>query len=176
MAKGGIREKIDISNNELLRMRNESGLNNVDIAEALGVSYSFVIRRIGPCPKDITGYKSLDDYQKEHGLGKYSKDTSKYHNQYTKKKKQNSSTKPKSQKNINLVPKIPSYKPNVQEEKYSICSDLFVNVDYESKMLYFKGNTDDAVFVDFKNIPDVIQFLAWLSRERLESVSTENEG
>lgn len=41
--------RIDITNSELLHMR-ENGKTNSDIANALGCSYAFVHKRIGPQP------------------------------------------------------------------------------------------------------------------------------
>lgn len=179
---GGFHKKLELNTTELLRMRHESNLNNIDIAEALGVSVTTINRRIGRCPKEITGYMSFTDYQKKYQLGRfnpsYDKTTGRVKKR-TKKSHSNSKAKPITP---NVVPSLPKYTPNVEKEVYKIDMDKYLGItynplsieaNYKSKQITIEQD-GLGVFIPYDKVFDVLQFLTWFTREKLPTNSEEN--
>lgn len=62
-----------------------------------------------------------------------------------------------------VKPVIPKYEPSAIEEIYMV-GGYRVALDNESRVL----SIDDDIYFRYEQIPDLVQFLAWAMRERME--------
>jgi transposase len=61
---------------------------------------------------------------------------------------------------------IPKYEPKPVLEKYHV-NDFIVELDSKDRYVMISGDPGDIVF-HYDSIPDLVQFLAWAMRERME--------
>lgn len=69
------------------------------------------------------------------------------------------------------MPVIPKYNPKPVHEKF-IVGYSAVELDNEDRMVTISSDSGDIV-LDFEIIPDLVQFLAWAMRERMEVTADE---
>lgn len=62
-----------------------------------------------------------------------------------------------------VKPVIPKYEPKAVEEIYMV-GEYRVVLDNESRVFII----DDGIYFRYEQIPDLVQFLAWAMRERME--------
>ena len=63
------------------------------------------------------------------------------------------------------APVFVPYKPKKITEQFGIGEDIVLEVDYEERYITI-ANNEASVFIPFRDICDLTQFLAWLMRER----------
>ncbi len=141
--------KIGVTASEMRQLR-EEGLSNYDIAKALDISYNTVRRYIG-----TQGGRKMERLEAF-------KDTPR-------------KDAPKTVSVPNDVPKIPPYKPMAKSELYRLNEEKEILIDYERNVMYLRSkNTDstsmlkDMVTINFSEVVDIIQFLVWAQKEKIE--------
>lgn len=137
-----MKRKLQITASEMLEMRKQ-GMSNHDIAKSLDISYPTVLRYIGKQGGHMEGLEAFKDAP--------------------------SPKKEEAKKEVKPV--IPKYepKPSVEEynfEKFSV--RLYNDERYVSIMSNEKNVYGASIKIGFDNIPDLVQFLAWAMRERME--------
>lgn len=63
------------------------------------------------------------------------------------------------------APVFVPYTPKKITEQFGIGEDIVLEVDYEERYITI-ANNEASVFIPFRDICDLTQFLAWLMRER----------
>ena len=137
-----MKRKLQITASEMLEMRKQ-GMSNHDIAKSLEISYPTVLRYIGKQGGHMEGLEAFKDAPAP------------------KKEEAKEEAKP-------VIPKYDP-KPSVEEynfEKFSVRlynAERFVSIMSNEKNVY-----GASIKIGFDNIPDLVQFLAWAMRERME--------
>ena len=72
-----------------------------------------------------------------------------------------------------MKPMIPKYEPKPVIERYEV-ADFGVELDSKERYVMVSGDSGDIVF-SFDVIPDLVQFLAWAMRERMEASADGKE-
>lgn len=146
-----MRRKIDVTASEMMQLR-EQGLSNHDIARSLDISINTVRRYIGAQPGRMDNLEAFSD-------------------------------KPllkKEEKKVEAAVLLPKYAPKPLKELYVI-GDVKVTLNHETCMVYIEEQNDDAplcecMSIPYRDVPDLVQFLAWAMRERMEvSVDVREE-
>ena len=133
-----MRQKVCITPAEMLVMR-EEGLSNRDIANILDISYATVLRYIG---KQEGRMDSLAAF----------KDTPKV----------------KEVKEVKHVEEtVPKYEPKPIEETYLICG-MDITLDRGVAGMYIRTNDGAEMQIPYESVPELVQFLVWAMRERME--------
>ena len=70
-----------------------------------------------------------------------------------------------SEKKQAEAPVFVPYTPKKITEQFGIGEDIVLEVDYEERYITI-ANNEASVFIPFRDICDLTQFLAWLMRER----------
>lgn len=70
-----------------------------------------------------------------------------------------------SEKKQAEAPVFVPYTPKKITEQFGIGEDIVLEVDYEEREITI-ANNEASVFIPFRDICDLTQFLAWLMRER----------
>lgn len=70
------------------------------------------------------------------------------------------------------APVFVPYTPKKITEQFGIGEDIVLEVDYEERYITI-ANNEASVFIPFRDICDLTQFLAWLMRERDISVESD---
>lgn len=130
--------KIDITASEMLEMR-EQGLSNHDIAKSLDISYATVCRYIGRAPKRLERLAAFADTPPKREI-------------LEERKKE--------------AVMMPKYEPKPREESYDI-GILGVELDHVGRSVRI-GNGFEETQIPFDLVPDLVQFLAWAMRTRME--------
>ena len=63
---------------------------------------------------------------------------------------------------------IPAYQPKVMSEEYEIEGGFQALIDHMDKSITVTDDIGDCMSIPFGVIPDVLQFLAWVARERIK--------
>ena len=138
-----MKRKLQITASEMLEMRKQ-GMSNHDIAKSLEISYPTVLRYIGKQGGHMEGLDAFKD----------------------------APSPKKEEAKEEVKPVIPKYypKPSVEEYNFGKFSvRLYYNERYvavRADALHIHGAS--AIKIGFDNIPDLVQFLAWAMRERME--------
>lgn len=125
--------KIGVTPEEMLRYRAE-GLSNHDIAKLLDISYSTVVRNIGPQEGRMERLAAFKD------------------------------TPPK--KKEPEVHTVPHYEAKAHREWFSI-ADLDIELNHTTRTMAI-GNDLHPICIPFEEVPDLVQFLAWAMRTRMQ--------
>lgn len=137
-----MRRKIDVTASEMLALR-EQGMSNHDIAASLDISIATVRRYIGRQDGRMEGYAAFKN------------------------------TPPRQKMEAKEdVPVIPKYEPKPVKEAYVI-GNLEITLNNDDRVLHFHSVRDDSIAyngkcISYDDIPDLVQFLAWAMRERMD--------
>ena len=123
----------------------EQGMSNRDIARCLDIS-----------DQTVRNYIGRQDGRME-GLAAF-KDT-------PPRKKMETKTEVK--------PMIPKYEPKPVLEKF-VVGDCGIELDNTDRLLTLSSDAGDIVF-EYESIPELVQFLAWAMRERMEVTADGEE-
>lgn len=138
-----MRKKLDITAAELRELR-EQGLSNHDIAKMLDISYATVLRYIG---KQNCRMERLAAF----GENKPCK------------------TEEKQDEPQEVLPK---YDPKPSVEEYNL-GKFYIRLYHNERHVAIASNVNDAfgatALIGFDDIPDLVQFLAWAMRTRMEA-------
>lgn len=138
-----MRRKINVTASEMLELRKQ-GMSNHDIAKSLDIAYGTVVRYIGKQGRRMEGLEAFKD----------------------------APTPKKEDAKAEVKPVIPKYdpKPSVEEYNFEKFSVRLYNdercVAVIADALGFCG--ESAIKIGFDDIPNLVQFLAWAMRERME--------
>ena len=116
----------------------EQGLSNHDIAKSLDISEQTVRRYIGNQNRHMERLAAFADT-------------------------------PPQRKKMEVkegMPMIPKYEPKPNREWYTV-GELNLELNQCSKALGIEKN-GDLIIIDFADVPDLVQFLAWAMRTRME--------
>ena len=116
----------------------EQGLSNHDVAASLDISVNTVRRYIGSQNGHIEGLAAF----------------------------KNTPPRQKMEKKAEEMPVIPKYEPKPVLEKF-VVGECAVELDSTDRLLTISSDAGDIVF-EYESIPDMVQFLAWDMRERME--------
>lgn len=75
-------------------------------------------------------------------------------------------TPPRKKKEEAVMPMIPKYEPKPNREWYTV-GELNLELNQCSKALGIEKN-GELIILDFADVPDIVQFLAWAMRTRME--------
>lgn len=141
-------QRIGITASEMLTMR-ESGMSNRDIAKSLDISYATVVNYIGKQGRRMEGLAAFKDAPPK-----------------------------KEEAKEEVKPVIPKYEPKIASESFDLkCGTVKLSYDKRCVIIKTKKRlcesaslsavTFDPV-IEFDDVPDLVQFLAWAMRERME--------
>lgn len=130
--------RLMITAGEMLEMR-KRGMSNHDIAKSLEISVPTVLRYIGKQGKKMDGLAAFND------------------------------TKPtkKEEAKAEVKPVIPKYDPKPVFEQFQI-GECIVELDRLTRIVTIGTKECGDIEIPYANIPDLVQFLAWAMRERME--------
>lgn len=134
--------KIDVTVSEMLQLRAQ-GMSNHDIAKSLDISIATVKRYIGAQGRRMERYAAFAD------------------------------PKPEPKKNETAeAPVIPQYDPKPVKEAYVI-GNLEITLNNDDRVLHIHTARDDSIAyngkcISYDDIPDLVQFLAWAMRKRMD--------
>ena len=114
------------------------GMSNHDIAKSLDISVHTVIRYIGKQGERMENLAAFADPP----------------------------ARKKRKKETEAPPVVPKYEPKPVLEKYQVGGNL-VELDGVSKCIMITG-CDGEITLAYEEIPDLVQFLAWAMRERMD--------
>lgn len=114
------------------------GLSNHDIAMSLDISEQTVRRYIGRQDGHMEGLAAF----------------------------KNTPPRQKMEKKAEEKPVIPKYEPKPVLEKF-VVGHFGVELDNTDRLLTLSSDAGDIVF-EYESIPDLVQFLAWAMRTRME--------
>lgn len=133
-----MRRKIDVTAGEMLALR-EQGMSNHDIAASLDISIATVRRYIGKQGGRMEGYAAF----------------------------KNTPPRKKMEKKTETMPMIPKYNPKPIFEQFDI-GECTVELDSPARLVTIGAKEAGDVMIPYESIPDLVQFLAWAMRERME--------
>lgn len=116
----------------------QQGMSNHDIAKSLDISVPTVRRYIGPQGERMENLAAFADPP----------------------------TRKKTEKESAEMPVVPKYEPKPFKEMYSV-GDTSVELDNDDHLITMSSESGDIVFA-YEDIPDLVQFLAWAMRERMD--------
>jgi hypothetical protein len=116
----------------------ENGMSNHDIAKSLGISSNTVRKYIGKQDGHMEGYAAF-------------KNTPPRQKMETKED----------------VPVIPKYEPKPIFEQFEI-GECTVELDRPARLVTVGTKDSGDIIISYDSIPDLVQFLAWAMRERME--------
>ena len=122
----------------MLQMR-EQGLSNHDIAKSLDISVSTVKRYIGKQGCRMERLAAFAD---------------------TAPPRKN------MEKEAEAMPTLSKYEPKPVIEQFSVGCDL-IELDNKDRVVTISSDSGYIVFT-YESIPDLVQFLAWAMRERMD--------
>lgn len=138
--------KIYVTAAEMLELRKQ-GMSNHDIAKSLDICYATVLNYIGKQDGHMEGLAAFKD-----------------------------APPPKKEQEA-VKPMIPKYEPKANKEWFTVRDTDFV-LDYKKRELIIRGkaepncsyghSADGTILVSFDDVPDLVQFLAWAMRTRME--------
>lgn len=132
-----MRKKCDVTASEMLEMRNQ-GLSNKDIANCLDISYATVLKYIGKQDGRMENLAAFADTP-------------------PKRKKMEAKEE---------MPMIPKYEPKPTEETYQLGASQ-VTLCHADRALIISPTGGNSLLVDYNEVPELVQFLAWAMRTRL---------
>lgn len=138
-----MKRKLQITASEMLEMRKQ-GMSNHDIANSLEISYPTVLRYIGKQGGHMEGLEAFKD----------------------------APAPKKEEAKEEVKPVIPKYEPKPSIEEYNF-GKFSVRLYHNERRVSVMTNAwgiygPSAIKIGFDNIPDLVQFLAWAMRERME--------
>lgn len=133
--------KIDVSASEMMTLR-EQGLSNHDIAKSLDVSPETVRRYIGKQCGRMEGLAALKDTPPKRKI-------------MVKENKE--------------MPEIPKYEPKAIKENYKVGKMQYELNHITGIIGIYDGHT--LITVPYNELPDIVQFLAWAMRERIDTTA-----
>lgn len=116
----------------------ELGLSNHDIAASLDISIATVLRYIGKQDGRMEGYAAF----------------------------KNTPPRKKMEKKPEAMPVLPKYEPKPVTEIYA-AGESRLELNNEDRILTISSDAGEIMF-SYSDIPDLVQFLAWAMRERME--------
>lgn len=139
--------KIFVTAAEMLELRKQ-GMSNHDIAKSLDISLPTVLRYIGKQGGKMEGLAAFKD---------------------TSRKKEE----------VKEEAVIPKYEPKPIKEAFVI-GDMGITLNHDSRVMYFDFAFDQAYKsidreIPYDKIPDLVQFLAWAMRTRMEVTADAEE-
>ena len=133
-------KKLGLTKDDLLVMR-EQGMSNKDIAASLDIAPYSVYRLIGKRGGRMDSFAAFDTIPKKPKIGAK-----------TVEKK---------------TPPRVKYAPEVVSESYRLHNDLSVAVSFDSEAVSVLNN-DGFIDIPFADLPEVVQALAFVLREKVE--------
>ena len=137
------RKRVNVTASEMMELR-EQGYSNHDIAAMLEISQNTVYRYIGKQPGLMVRLAAFDD-------------------------------KPKKAKEQALPAPVEAYTPKLAKEEYQLCGgDMMVTIDHGVSKIFIETDLDGryghgCVKLDYEQARELVQFLAWASRERCKA-------
>lgn len=135
--------KISMTPAEMLEMRAQ-GMSNRDIAGVLDKSYHTVLKYIGKQPEGMESYAAFKARPR-------------------KKQEEEKVVEAEAQ------PSVPKYSPKPIEETYRIPGMKNELLAEDGAMIVYADG--DSVCIPYDSVPDLVQFLVWAMRERMEVTS-----
>ena len=131
--------KIYVTSAEMLELRKQ-GMSNHDIAKSLDISYATVLNYIGRQDGKMEGLAAFKD-----------------------------APPPKKEevKEEAVKPMIPKYEPKPTEESFQV-GVFQVTLCHLDQAVIISPNGSNSLLVNYNEIPDLVQFLAWAMRTRME--------
>jgi hypothetical protein len=74
---------------------------------------------------------------------------------------------PPKKKEVQEEIRKPAYQPKVRIEEYEVNDNFVADIHYEERYLGLE-DYGARIEIDFESIPDILQFLAWVARERIK--------
>lgn len=143
-----MKRKLQITASEMLEMRKQ-GMSNHDIAKSLDISYPTVLRYIGKQGGHMEGLEAFKD----------------------------APSPKKEEAKEEAKPVIPKYEPKIASESFDLkCGSVTLSYDKRRVILRPEMGIDENVLaavkfnptIKFDDVPDLVQFLAWAMRTRME--------
>ncbi len=116
----------------------KQGMSNHDIAKSLDISYPTVLRYIGKQGGHMEGLEAF----------KYAP------------------TPKKEDAKAEVKPVIPKYDPKPTLERFRV-SGIMIDMNSIDRYVTISGE-EGEIILEYESIPDLVQFLAWAMRERME--------
>ena len=133
---------IGVTAAEMRKMR-EDGMSNHDIAKSLDRTVQTVRNYIG---KQGTRMENLDAFRDKPVVKKVEK--------------------------VEETPALPVYNPKLISEEYDdVGGGLSAAIDYEARLINLYDNYEAGITLSFDEIPNIVQFLAWFMRVKMEGES-----
>lgn len=134
--------KIYVTASEMLEMRKQ-GMSNHDIARSLDISVQTVRNYIGKQGGRMENLAAFADPPRK-----------------------------KTEKELPEMPVVPKYEPKPVKEAYVI-GNLEITLNNDDRVLHIHTARDDSIAyngkcISYDDIPDLVQFLAWAMRERMD--------
>lgn len=121
----------------------EQGYSNIDIAASLDISVATVRRYIGRQDGRMESFAAF----------------------------KNTPPRQKMEKETEAMPVIPKYNPKPVHEEYHVGNHM-VSLDSITRSVTVDGDYGE-ITIPFESIPDLVQFLAWAMRERMQAGESE---
>lgn len=121
----------------------EEGMSNHDIAKSLDIAYSTVLRYIGKQGRKMEGLQAFKDDP-------------------PKRKEERKEETMKTAK----------YSPKPVKEAYEL-DGARITLHNDTKMLCVESKTAGGVGISYDSLPELVEFLAWVMRERMEETPDE---
>lgn len=116
----------------------KQGMSNHDIAKSLDISPETVRRYIGKQGERMENLAAFADHP----------------------------TRKKTEKELPEMPVVPKYEPKPFKESYEI-GDYAIELSNDDRLVTVSSESGDIVLA-YEDIPDLVQFLAWAMRERMD--------
>lgn len=116
----------------------KQGMSNHDIAKSLDIAYGTVVRYIGKQGRRMEGLEAFKD----------------------------APTPKKEDAKAEVKPVIPKYDPKPTLERYRV-SGIMIYMNSIDRYVTISGE-EGEIILEYESIPDLVQFLAWAMRERME--------
>lgn len=114
------------------------GLSNHDIAKILDISVPTVVRYIGKQGKRMEGLSAFKD----------------------------APSPKKEEAKEEVKPVIPKYEPKPTLERFRVSGNM-IDMNSIDRSVTISGEMGEII-LEYESIPDLVQFLAWAMRERME--------
>lgn len=121
----------------------EQGYSNIDIAASLDISVATVRLYIGRQDGRMESFAAF----------------------------KNTPPRQKTEKETESMHVIPKYNPLPFKESYSI-GDYAIELNNDDRLVTVSAASGDIIFA-YEDIPDLVQFLAWAMRERMQAGESE---
>lgn len=122
----------------------EQGYSNIDIAASLDISVATVLRYIGRQGGRMESFAAF----------------------------KNTTTRQKMEKETEAMPVFPKYNPKPVLERYCIGCNM-IELDGNDRSVTITRD-EGKITMTYGEVPDLVQFLAWAMRERMQAGESED--